>query len=254
MIETVSYPKRELTGDRVLSNERGKTVGILQPGYLPWIGFFDQIYRADIFVIYDDVQYDKGGWRNRNRIKTATGTQWLTVPVLLNKKQKPLINEVQINNSVNWQDKHIKSITQNYSKAPYFGEYSNALFSIIRSSKTLLFDLDMELIRWLCELFSIDTEIRLSSDLNIKGTRSERLIRIIKSLGGSLFYEGAAGKNYINPDDFQSEGIDLNFQNFVHPIYPQQHGKFISHLSIIDLLFNCGPEGLSILTHQNIRN
>lgn len=254
MIETNLYPKRKLTGDPVFANERGKTIGILQPGYLPWIGFFEQISRSDIFVIYDDVQYDKGGWRNRNRIKTATGAQWLTVPVLLNKKSAPLINEVLINNTVNWQDKHIRSITQNYSKSLYFGEYSDALFSIINSSKKLLIDLDMELIRWFIRLLDIDTIITLSSDLNIEGLRSERLIRIINSLGGTRFYEGAAGKNYINTDDFKSVGIDLHFQNFVHKIYSQQHGEFISHLSIIDLLFNCGAEGFSILTRQNDGN
>jgi hypothetical protein len=104
-----------------------KIVGILQPGYLPWLGFFEQLHRCDIFVIYDDVQFEKGSWRNRNRIKTPNGPQWLTVPVLLKGQGFPSIKDVAINQSIGWQKKHIKTITQNYSKAPFFDLYANGL-------------------------------------------------------------------------------------------------------------------------------
>src|SRR5579859_970571 len=100
-----------------------RTIGILQPGYLPWLGFFEQVYRSQLFVIYDDVQYDKHSWRNRNRIKTAQGPQWLTVPVLISGKNRPLVKNVEIDNSSNWRVKHRTSIRQNYSKAAYFEQY-----------------------------------------------------------------------------------------------------------------------------------
>ena len=230
------------------------TVGILQPGYLPWLGFFEQLYRSDKFVIYDDVQFDKGGWRNRNRIKTAAGLQWLTVPVLINRKNKPLINQVLINSTVNWQDKHIRSITQNYSKTPFFKNYSDELFELLTSYHSYLIELDMALIEWLCAVLNIETELVLSSDLNVKGDKIERLVGIINKLGGNQFYEGAAGKNYIDLGAFNQESIILKFQDYNHPVYRQQYGEFRSHLSIIDLLFNCGPESLAILTDQNVRN
>jgi hypothetical protein len=102
-------------------------IGILQPGYLPWLGFFEQMYRSDVFVIYDDVQYDKEGWRNRNRIKTSKGIQWLTVPVVIKFEEHPLINEIKINNTVNWRKKHLSSINQNYSKASFFKRIKSQL-------------------------------------------------------------------------------------------------------------------------------
>lgn len=236
----------------VEQSEKTVTVGILQPGYLPWLGFFEQLYRSDKFVIYDDVQYDKGGWRNRNRIKTATGLQWLTVPVLVNGNQKPLINEVRINSSVNWQDKHLRSITQNYSKTAFFKDYSAGLFELLTARYYHLIELDMALIEWLCTLLSIETELILSSELNIKGDKIERLVSIINKLGGNQFYEGAAGKNYIDLGLFNQEGIIVKFQDYNHPVYKQQYGAFSSHLSIIDLLFNSGPESLALLTHQKV--
>ena len=108
-----------------------KTIGILQPGYLPWLGFFEQLYRCDVFVLYDDVQFEKGSWRNRNRIKTLNGPQWLTVPVVLKGEGFPLIKDVQINASVPWHKKHIKAIIQNYSKSPFLKLYADCLFEIL---------------------------------------------------------------------------------------------------------------------------
>ncbi|MDY6971687.1 MAG: WbqC family protein [Thermodesulfobacteriota bacterium] len=225
-----------------------KTVGILQPGYLPWLGFFEQLHRCDIFVLYDDVQFEKGGWRNRNRIKTANGPQWLTVPVLMKGEGFPLIKDVAINSSANWIKKHIKSITQNYSNAPFFGQYSDGLFEILDRSRDYLVDLNLELIHWLTRELDISTPTVLSSDLGIAGSNVTRLIDIINDLGGSCFYEGSAGRNYIDVGLFEDAGISLVFQQYDHPRYPQLHGDFMSHLSIIDLLFNCGPKSLNILS------
>ena len=227
-----------------------KTVGILQPGYLPWLGFFEQLNHCDIFVLYDDVQFEKGSWRNRNRIKTANGIQWLTVPVLLKNKDFPLICDVRINSSINWQKKHIKSITQNYGKAPYFEAYAHDLFKILDRNWNFLLDLDLELINWLSQQLNISTPMRLASDLAVHGSSVQRLIDIIRAVDGNRFYEGSAGRNYIDTHVFEQVGISVTFQEYSHPSYPQLSGDFVSHLSVIDLLFNCGPESLNILTRE----
>jgi hypothetical protein len=222
-------------------------VGILQPGYLPWLGFFEQLFRCDVFVIYDDVQFEKGAWRNRNRIKTSSGPQWLTVPVLLKDKGFRPIRDIEVNTVVPWAKKHIKAITQNYSKAPFFPVYSDELFAILDESWEYLIDVDMAAIEWLSRQLGIKTKIHLASDLGVPGSNVERLIGIIKHLGGGIFYEGASGRDYIDQKEFEKAGIKVVFQEYGHPVYPQLYGDFISHLSVIDLLFNCGPEALSIL-------
>ena len=224
-----------------------RTVGILQPGYLPWLGFFEQLYRCDVFVVYDDVQYEKGGWRNRNRIKAPHGVLWLTVPVLLKGKGLPLIKDVTINSSENWQKKHIKTITQNYQKAKYFDTYADGLFDILNRSYTYLIDLDLALIHWLREQLGITTPMLLASEIGVFGSSGRRLIDIIKFLEGDHFYEGSAGRNYLDLRLFEEAGIAVTFQDYQHPRYHQLHGDFVSHLSIIDLLFNCGSQSQSIL-------
>jgi hypothetical protein len=226
-------------------------IGILQPGYLPWLGFFEQMYRSDIFVLYDDVQYDKEGWRNRNRIKTANGVQWLTVPILMKFSDYPLITDIQINNEVNWRKKHLSSIKQNYKKAPFFKDYVDLFEEAYSRDWNFLVDLDLYFIMRLAECLGMGgkTIIR-SSDVPIKGERIERLVHLCKHFGADIFYEGAAGRNYIDEGAFLKEGVDVEFQDYDHPIYCQLYGEFISHLSVIDLLFNHGRESLSILTHQ----
>ena len=227
-------------------------IGILQPGYLPWLGFFEQMYRCDLFVLYDDVQYDKEGWRNRNRIKTANGVQWLTVPVLMKFSDHPHITDIQINNEVNWRKKHLNSIRQNYGKARFFKNYEGLFEEAYSRNWDFLVNLDLYFIMKLAECLGMkEKRVLRSSDLPVKGERMERLIRVCKYLGADTFYEGAAGRNYIDEGAFLKEGILVEFQNYEHPVYPQLYGEFISHLSVIDLLFNHGGESLSILTNQN---
>lgn len=214
----------------------------------------EQLHRVDVFVLYDDVQFDKGGWRNRNRIKTPQGAQWLTVPVLHPAEGPQQIRDVRIHQATNWPRKHWKSIQQNYSKAAYFDDYAPELHAILHKGHEFLLDLDVELIHWLAEAMGIDTPTVLSSELAVSGGRIERLAGIIRALGGSRFYEGAAGRDYIDPSEFERAGITVSFQDFQHPVYPQLHGHFISHLSSIDLLLNCGPESLAIVTGERARN
>lgn len=224
-------------------------VGILQPGYLPWLGFFAQIATSDIFVIYDDVQFDKHGWRNRNRIKTANGAAWLTVPVLHKGRGPQLINAVKINRNENWKTKHKKTIEQNYSKAKYFEKYWGIIRASIDEDFELLIDLNMSIIRKLLDFLGISTELHLSSELSIYGDRVTRLIKIIKRFNGTHFIEGPSGISYLDnhSDEFDKLGITIHYYDYAHPQYSQLYGKFVSHLSIIDLLFNHGDDSLNIL-------
>lgn len=229
-------------------------IGILQPGYLPWLGFFEQMYRSNIFVIYDDVQYDKHGWRNRNRIKTANGIQWLTVPVHVSLKEPLLIKEVRIDNRQNWAKKHLLSIRQNYAKAPFLKEYINIFEEAYSKEWEYLVDVAMYFITKLAECLHMkDKEIIMSSTLHVKGDRIERLINICKIFNADTFYEGAVGKNYIDEGYFNRHGIKVEYQDYKHPVYKQLYGVFVPYLSAIDLLFNHGRESLSILTNENFK-
>lgn len=224
-------------------------IGILQPGYLPWLGFFEQMHKCDVFVLYDDVQYDKHGWRNRNRIKTVGGVQWLTVPVSVSLADSPRINEVRIDNSVNWRKKHLQSIRQNYSRAPYYGSYIGLFEETYAAEWELLVDLDIHFIEKLAACLGISTCLVRSSGIDITETdRIGRLVNICRAFNADTFYEGAAGRDYIDTEYFVGQGITVEFQEYIHPVYHQLYGDFIPYLSVIDLLFNHGEESLSILT------
>lgn len=224
---------------------------VLQPSYLPWLGYFDQMFKSDVFVVYDDVQYDKHGWRNRNRIKTPQGPQWLTVPVLTKGRDFPANREVEINNTVSWRTKQLRSIAQNYGRAPYFNRYIGTLEQILERPWRFLIDLNMAFINFLREQLGLQTRIYFSSELKVRVEgRNERLIGICHYFHADTFLEGDAGKDYIDANLFAHEGIRLEYHAYQHPVYRQLHGEFIPYLSVIDLLFNHGSASLEILTHQ----
>lgn len=222
-------------------------VGILQPGYLPWLGFFEQVYRCDTFVLYDDVQFDKNSWRNRNRIKTPNGPLWLTVPVSHRGHTSQSLLQTQIVDQKHWPRKHLNSIRAYYSQAPFFNRYFNDLSEMLQQDWSFLVDLDITLIRYLLAELGITTPLIRSSELGTPGHKTERLIALLKGLGATSFYEGAAGRNYIVLEEFEKAGIVLEYQDYHHPVYPQLYGEFIPYLSVIDLMFNCGDKSLSIL-------
>jgi hypothetical protein len=231
-----------------------KKAVILQPGYLPWLGFFEQISRCDVFVYLDDVQYTKNDWRNRNRIKTKEGTQWLTVPVSYRFGQN--INEVCINNSSPWRRKHLQAMKIWYGRSTFFDMYFELLERILHKDRVYLIDLDVELIQSFLEILGIKVRTVLSSEFP-KDARDKqlRLVEICKSLECDGFYEGKSGQNYIHTDIFASQGITVEFQDYEHPYYDQlwiREQGFISHLSVLDLLFNHGSDSLDILTGRKI--
>jgi len=228
-----------------------KRISILQPGYIPWLGFFEQMVYADTFVIYDDVQYDKNGWRNRNRIKTPQGILWLTVPVLSSGKTGQIVREVEIDNKLNWRKNHLKSIELNYKKAPFFKDYFGIFEDTYSREWINLLELDMYLIHKLRQALGINTPVLYSSEMSSKGENVERLIKMCKELGADEFYEGSSGRNYIDDNLFENNGIKIAYQDYRHPVYPQLHGDFIPYLSVIDLIFNCGKDSLGILCNRN---
>ena len=228
------------------------TVAILQPGYIPWLGFFDQVRRSDIFVYYDDVQYDKHGWRNRNRIKSPKGPQWLTVPVLHKGMNKPLINDILIDSRASWQRKHTGSLRQFYSDAAFKDDYLPEFEGILNQPWERLVDLDIAVIEWLCGRLGLKRPMVRSSNLGIPGEQSERLAAICRYFGATRYFSGDAARNYIDLQVFQSRNIAVKWQHYLHPVYRQLHGEFVPYLSVLDLLLNEGPESFNILSSQKL--
>ena len=221
-------------------------VAVHQPQYLPWLGYFDKIDRAHLFVLLDIVQFKKNEWQNRNRIKTAQGWQWLTVPVAYRFLQR--INQVKINLQSNWARKHLLTLKNNYSKAPYFADYFSAFENILTQNWQWIATLNIRLVRELTELLGIPTPLRLASEMgDFPEDPDERLIAICKHLGAETYLAGIGGKNYMELRRFEKAGIEVVFQEFKHPVYPQLYGDFLPNLSVIDLLFNCGEQSLKII-------
>jgi hypothetical protein len=230
-----------------MSDAASRTLVVLQPGYLPWLGYFDQLRRADVFAHYDDVQFDKHGWRNRNRIKTPSGPLWLTVPVRHSGQGKPKIHETLIDGTSNWQRKHIASLKQYYAKAPYSQRYLPELEELLCRPWDNLAELDIAVIGVMAGWFKLQAPRIRTSSLGIGGVQSERLIALCKHYGANRYLSGDAASEYLDVELFARHGIEVVWQNYQHPVYPQQHGGFIPYLSAIDLLCNCGDDSASIL-------
>jgi hypothetical protein len=217
-----------------------------QPQYLPWLGFFDKIDSSDAFVLMDTVQFKKNEWQNRNRIKTAQGWQWLTVPVKFSSRQA--IHDIRIDGSRRWWRKHVQVILYNYRKAPYFQQYGPAMADLLSKDWDSLAELNVTLIKLLSGWLGIETPCYMASKLgDFTADPNVRLIEITLSLGGNTYLAGAGGREYMRLNLFQEAGIEVVFQDYRHPVYNQLHGDFVPNLSVIDLLFNCGPESRRIL-------
>ena len=228
-----------------------KTLVVLQPGYLPWLGFFDQMRRADVFVYYDDVQFDKHGWRNRNRIKSPAGPQWLTVPVLHHGQSQPLILDTLIDTRSGWARKHTGTLRQYYAKAPYLKQYLPELEALLNRPWTRLVDLDLAVVSLMAGWLKLPAPVLRASELGIGGTQSERLINMCLHVGANRYLSGNAASDYLDVAAFNARGVEVQWQDYQHPIYPQQHEPFVPYLSAIDLLLNCGDDSASILKSEH---
>jgi hypothetical protein len=228
---------------------------ILQPSYIPWRGYFDQIRRADTFIFYDDVQYDKHGWRNRNQIKTISGKKWLTIPVHSAGVTGGIpIKDVRIDWSKPWAETHWKSLTAAYAKAPYFRKYLPLLESFYGRRDTNIADLTVATtIQLARELGIATTRFLRSSDLSgIHGQKTERLIQILVRVGATHYVSGPSAREYIEEEAFRQAGISLEYMAYDYPEYPQLYPPYDPFVSILDLLFMTGDKAADYITGREM--
>ncbi len=224
-----------------------RRVFISQSNYIPWKGYFDNIAQSDVFVVYDEMQYTKNDWRNRNKIKTVDGLQWLTIPVISGTLKKK-INETFVLNS-QWRLKHWKSIVQSYAKAPYFDEiraFLEPLYSSHLSDN--LSEINLVFIEAVCSYLKIETKIVRSKSLHLADGKTERLVEICKDYNATVYCSSPIAKNYLVEPLFLKENIGVTYFDYSgYPEYHQLHGEFEHYVSIIDLLFNEGPNASNFM-------
>ena len=216
--------------------------------YLPWLRYFHKIASCDTFVILDNIQFNKNGWQNRNKIKTPAGEFVLTVPIL--QKFQQSLSEVQIDKQQPWKRKHSGALESNYRKSPYFKDHETFFRKLYQSDWDRLNELNYKILFYLLKALGIQTRVIRSSELSLEGEATERLVGICKELGAKIYLTGAyAAQVYLDSSLFEREGIKLLFQEFECPAYPQAYPEkgFLPELSIVDLLFNAGPKSLEIL-------
>lgn len=222
-------------------------VVVLQPMYLPWVGYFGLIDMADVFVFYDDVQFVRQSWQNRNRIKWMTGEPiWLTVPV--QRQYGQMISEVRVDNTTPWRNRHWECITQAYSKAPFFRQYAPVLKSLYSKEWERLADLDISLVMQIASALELDhSKFQTSSKCHSSGHGTERLINLLKHLGADEYISGPSAAAYVDLSKFREAGIALYWHKPEHPIYQQLWGDFVPSLSVVDLIFNAGSKTMQLI-------
>lgn len=220
-----------------------KKIAVVQSNYIPWKGYFDIIAAVDEFILYESVQYTRRDWRNRNQIKTPNGLQWLTVPVKVKGKYYQTIRETELDGNA-WAKSHWKTLTQNYRRAPHFGEVASLLEPIyLQHRYTHLSVLNRKLIETVCSYLKINTKISNSWDYTLLEGKTERLVSLCSQAGGTEYISGPSAKGYIEEGAFAKWGVKLTWFDYSsYAEYPQLWGDFIHNVSILDLLFNCGSE------------
>jgi len=223
-----------------------KTIAIHQPSFFPWLGFFNKIIQSDTFVILDNVQYPKTGgyWANRVRIIINGKASWITMPVIRSYTGFRRISEMEIDNTKRWREKLERTILMSYGKAHYFKELFPLLQDLIGYSTDILLDFNLNTIQNLCKILGINFENHvLASTLEPSGKSTNLIVSIVEALGGTEYLSGTGAKKYIDEKILENTGIKLTYQNFAHPAYSQLNTEFfVSGLSIIDSLMNCGKE------------
>ena len=221
---------------------------VVQPSYLPWRGYFHMIEKADVFVFYDDVQYDKHGWRNRNRIKTAGGTRWLTVPVAAggNVVTGLPINEVLIADH-RWAAKHLATISQAYARAPHVDRCIDLLAPHLTSEQDRLADLTIASTIALAQELGLDRTFVRSSQLGLSGDRMARLLAVLQSVGATHYISGPAAKAYLDEGALAEAGISVEYMSYDYPEYGQVHPPYDPQVSVIDLLAMEGDRAPSLI-------
>ena len=216
-----------------------------QPAYLPWLGYFEKIQKADVFIYLDTVQFEKNSFINRNKIKTPQGGQWLTIPVKVKGHTNGTLIDTEVDDGQPWRSKHLKSIEMNYRKAPYFTECFPKIERLPWIPTNNLAELCWQQLNfWLTE-FQIDTQIIRSSELDIRSKKSDLVLDLCKHFAAEHYLSGALGRDYLNENDFAVAGIKVEYQEFIHPVYPQRWGGFEPYMGIVDYWMNCGSGTLA---------
>ena len=222
-----------------------------QPVYLPWLGLFHKIALADIFCVFDIVQYQRKDFNNRNKIKTLAGPIWLTVPVKSSGRLNSIITDIEIIND-GWHKKHLKSIELNYKKTPYFEKYFHGLKKILDTPYQYLVDLNFDILVYLLDVLGVDTKIVKASDYSFRGAKSDLVLDMCTQLHADIYIFGEQGKDYADVNAFESKDVRPYFQSYNHPIYKQIQGEFDPFMSVIDLIFNQGKASKEIIMTDNV--
>jgi len=235
-----------------------KKVVITQSNYIPWKGYFDSINTADEFILYDDMQYTRRDWRNRNKIKTRDGLKWLTIPVEVKGKYFQKINETKISDR-SWGKDHWNSITHNYSKAPHFARYKDIFEELyLNNQEAYLSKVNFLFLKTICGILGIDTKFTWSGDFELLEDRNERLVDLCKKTGATDYYSGPAAKAYMDESLFEKENIKVHYFDYSgYPEYTQQFEGFTHEVSILDLIFNEGPMAtryMKSFTHEAVKS
>jgi hypothetical protein len=230
-----------------------ETCAILQPHYLPWLGYFEMIDRVDTFVFLDDVQYEDRGWQNRNRIRKSLNSdeiKWLTVPVVKANRRSTQLKDIEVCHHENWAVRHQNAVYQSYKHA----RFADDLFDLVarwvahgQDDSPFLADLNIQIISSITRFLGIKTKLVRSSTLTVSGKKTDKLVGICETLGARSYVANNGSMPYIVPNKFEKKGIDFVFQNFRHPIYDQGKLGFLSHLSILDVLLCCGHNSIDIM-------
>lgn len=226
-----------------------------QPTFMPWLGFFDRMQRADLFVIVDHVQFERQNFQNRTQIKTSEGARWITVPVLQRSREEKVIEKIidnQAQGKHRWGRKAQLTLQYSYQAAPFYKYYAAELKGILDGRWEKLVDLNIALLELCRRSLSIETPVLRSSDLPIRGAKSDMVLSLCRAVGADTYLAGMGGsREYLDVEAFKRAGVKVVFQDFQHPRYPQvPSGEFAAGLSAVDLLFNCGPQARSIMRKE----
>ncbi|MFC6998586.1 WbqC family protein [Rufibacter roseus] len=228
-----------------------KKIAILQSNYIPWKGYFDIINTVDEFIFYDEMQYTKNDWRNRNKIKSQNGVQWITIPVIQNNLEQK-INETVVFDK-KWNIKHWRTLQQSYSKAPYFKQYKETFEELYTNIGTeYLSQINYKLIQTICSILGITTSLTWSENYKIGEGKTERLVRLVQAAGGTEYVSGPAARDYLDVSLFEKEGITVSWMDYSnYPEYHQLFPPFEHGVSVLDLIFNEGPNSPNLMKTFN---
>ena len=220
-----------------------KRVAIVQSNYIPWRGYFDLISQVDEFILFDDAQYTKRDWRNRNRIKAPNGSIWLTIPVEVKGKRDQKIKDTVISDP-GWSRNHWRTIVYNYSKTKYFSRYQELFEELyLERNENLLSQVNYKFVTAICDLLGIETKLAWSSEYRLVEGKTERLVDLCKQAGANEYLSGPTARGYIDEELFRNDGIELRYMDYSgYSEYEQLYPPFESGVSIIDLIFNEGPD------------